>query len=93
MPLATRPISPVHLASRGAGASCSSMACPREAVTNTTLCQAMRQLASLLKQADDLFQDLGGQVGECRVLGWMGGRCSRAVWCNMRPFASVGCRC
>ena len=23
----------------------------------------MRQLASLLKQADDLFQDLGGQVG------------------------------
>ena len=35
----------------------------RECVTNQTLCQAMRQLASLLKQADDLFQDLGGQVG------------------------------
>ena len=34
----------------------------RECVTNQTLCQAMRQLASLLKQADDLFQDLGGQV-------------------------------
>ena len=32
-------------------------------MTNQTLCQAMRQLASLLKQADDLFQDLGGQVG------------------------------
>lgn len=40
----------------------SSIANPRECVTNQTLCQAMRQLASLLKQADDLFQDLGGQV-------------------------------
>ena len=37
----------------------------RECVTNQTLCQAMRQLASLLKQAADLFQDLGGQVGYC----------------------------
>ena len=42
----------------------------RECVTNQTLCQAMRQLASLLKQADDLFQDLGGQVGHHAVYDW-----------------------
>ena len=40
----------------------------RECVTNQTLCQAMRQLASLLKQADDLFQELGGQVGHCAIM-------------------------
>ena len=42
----------------------------RECVTNQTLCQAMRQLASLLKQADDLFQDLGGQVGHLADCDW-----------------------
>lgn len=33
-----------------------------QAVTNNTLCNALRQLASLVLVADDIFTDLGGQL-------------------------------
>lgn len=33
-----------------------------QAVTNNTLCNALRQLASLVLAADDIFQELGGQL-------------------------------
>ncbi|KAF7281697.1 hypothetical protein GWI33_004417 [Rhynchophorus ferrugineus] len=33
-----------------------------EAVTNFTLCSALRQLASLSAAADDIFKELGGQL-------------------------------
>lgn len=33
-----------------------------EAVTNSTLCNALRQLANLALIADDIFKELGGQL-------------------------------
>uniref|UniRef100_A0A6P7G811 Wiskott-Aldrich syndrome protein family member 3-like isoform X2 n=1 Tax=Diabrotica virgifera virgifera TaxID=50390 RepID=A0A6P7G811_DIAVI len=33
-----------------------------EAVNNNTLCNALRQLASLVLAANDIFEDLGGQL-------------------------------
>lgn len=33
-----------------------------QAVTNNTLCNALRQLASLVLVADDIFTELGGQL-------------------------------
>lgn len=34
----------------------------QQAVTNNTLCNALRQLASLVLAADEIFQELGGQL-------------------------------
>jgi len=58
MPFPVRPIHPTHLSNRELPPNVDNQL---ECVTNATLAQAMRQLACLLRQADDLFLDLGTQ--------------------------------
>jgi len=58
MPFPVRPIHPTHLSN---GELPETVDDQLECVTNATLAQAMRQLACLLRQADDLFLDLGTQ--------------------------------
>ena len=58
MPFRVRPIHPTHLSN---GELPETVDDQLECVTNATLAQAMRQLACLLRQADDLFLDLGTQ--------------------------------
>ena len=69
MPFPTRPLQPSSLG-RGpppAGED------PLQWMTNQSLCQAMRQLVSLLKQADSVFGDLEVRGEGCvlTVLGWV----------------------
>ena len=58
MPFAVRPITPTVLS---AGPVPEHVGNEFDCVTNYTLAQAMRQMASLLKQADDIFGDLENQ--------------------------------
>ena len=64
MPFPVRPIDPTHLSNRQLPPSVDNQL---ECVTNTTLAQAMRQLACLLRQADDLFLDLGTQCNNINL--------------------------
>ena len=61
MPFVQRQVDPVHLAGRKIPESIEN---PLECVSNQTLCDAMRQLASLLKHADTMFSDLELNCGQ-----------------------------
>ena len=61
MPFVQRQVYPVHLAGREIPESVEN---PLECVSNQTLCDAMRQLASLLKHADTMFSDLELNCGQ-----------------------------
>eukprot|EP00090_Calanus_glacialis_P047494 TRINITY_DN989_c0_g1_i1.p1 TRINITY_DN989_c0_g1~~TRINITY_DN989_c0_g1_i1.p1 ORF type:complete len:1577 (+),score=288.14 TRINITY_DN989_c0_g1_i1:339-5069(+) len=64
MPFPVRPINPTHLSNGELPADVDNQL---ECITNATLAQAMRQLACLLRQADDLFLDLGTQCNNINL--------------------------
>ena len=69
MPFPTRPLQPPSLGKSPPPPGED----PLQWVTNQNLCQAMRQLVSLLKQADSVFGDLEVRGEGCvlTVLGWV----------------------
>ena len=58
MPFPLRPINPTHISKT---ANPDETHNPLEYVTNATLTQAIQQMASLICQANDLFEDLAEQ--------------------------------
>jgi len=61
MPFVSRQVDPIQLAGRPLPYHLDN---PLECVSNQTLCDAMRQLSSLLRHADTLFSDLESQCGK-----------------------------
>ena len=61
MPFVQRQVYPVNLAGRPVPTNIEN---PFECVSNQTLCDAMRQLASLLKHSDTMFSDLETTCGQ-----------------------------
>jgi hypothetical protein len=64
MPFPLRAINPTQLSNTEIPPNAHN---PLEYVTNATLSQAMRQLACLLRLADDLFQELGDQCNNINL--------------------------